>query len=143
MNRIRPIAICIFRNQNKILVTQAFEPIKNQVFYRPVGGGIEFGEKSEDTIRREIMEELKQEVTELHYLATIENIFVYNGETGHEIVQVYDGKFNNAELYKQAELIGFEEGAGEFRAVWKNIEEFSLQSPLYPDGLQEMLLKII
>jgi 8-oxo-dGTP pyrophosphatase MutT (NUDIX family) len=143
MNRIRPIAICIFRNEKKILVTQAFDPIKNQTFYRPVGGGIEFGEKSEDTIHREIMEELKQAVTDLHYLATLENIFVYNGETGHEIVQVYDGKFVNSKLYEQPELNGFEEGAGQFIAIWKNIGEFNLHSPLYPHGLQDMLLKIM
>ena len=143
MNRIRVIAICVFRNEKKILVTQAFDLVKNQTFYRPVGGGVEFGEKSEDTIHREIMEELKQEVTELHYLATFENIFVFNEEAGHEIVQVYDGKFVNSELYDYPELNGFEEGAGQFQAIWKDLEEFNPQSPLYPDGLQGMLLEMM
>lgn len=143
MNRIRVIAICIFRNDNKILVAECVDSLKNQTFYRPVGGGVEFGEKSKDTIHREVMEEFNQEVTELHYLATLENIFVFNGETGHEIVQVYDGKFVRSELYEYLELKGFEEGAGQFRAIWKDLVEFNPQSPLYPDGLQEILLKMI
>ena len=143
MNHIRAIAICIFRNEQKILVAQAVDPVKNQTFYRPLGGGIEFGEKSEETIHREIMEELHEKVTHLRYLGTLENIFVFNGQAGHEIVQVYDGKLANSKLYEQLELNGFEEGAGQFIAIWKDLEEFNSQSPLYPDGLQEMLMKMI
>ncbi len=142
MNRIRVIAICIFRNGNKILVAEGFDPIKNQSFYRPLGGGVEFGEKSAETVKREIMEELKEEVTDIHYLSTIENIFVFDGNMGHEIVQVYDGKFVNTQLYQQSEILGMEDGAGEFKAVWKEIESFNAHAPLYPDGLQEMLIRL-
>ena len=77
MSRIRPIAICLFRYENKILVAEGKDPIKDQTFYRPLGGGIEFGERSEETIRREIREELNEEVTALRYLGTLENIFVF------------------------------------------------------------------
>jgi 8-oxo-dGTP pyrophosphatase MutT (NUDIX family) len=139
MNRIRAIAICLFRNGNKILVSEGTDPVKNQTFYRPLGGGIEFGERSEETIHREIKEELNEEVTALRYLGTLENIFVFDGNRGHEIVQIYDGRLVNANLYEQTQLAGNEEGAGPFKALWKHFDQFNPQTPLYPDGLLEML----
>jgi hypothetical protein len=45
-HKIRPIAICVFRHQNRILVIEAYDHIKNEKYYRPLGGGIEFGEYS-------------------------------------------------------------------------------------------------
>ena len=138
-NKIRPLALCVFLNQNKILVAEGYDQKKNQIFYRPLGGGIEFGERSDETVRREIMEELNEEVADLKYLGTFENIFVFNGQPGHEIIQVYDGRLVNSGLYEQAEMSGHEAGAGEFKVVWRSLDEFSQQIPLYPDGLLELL----
>ena len=91
MSQIRPLAICIFSHGNKILVSEERDPAKGEIFYRPLGGGIEFGEHSTDTIHRELIEEIEAKVKDLVYLGTIENIFTFNGIPGHEIVQVYDG----------------------------------------------------
>jgi 8-oxo-dGTP pyrophosphatase MutT (NUDIX family) len=139
MNTIRVIAICVFRNRDKILVLEGYDPVKQQTFYRPLGGGIEFGETSRETVHREMMEELNAEVADLKYLGTLENIFVFNGRSGHEIVQIYDGRLVNPELYEQAEMSGFEAGAGTFKVLWKCLDEFNQQTPLYPTGLMEML----
>ncbi|MEW6406554.1 MAG: NUDIX hydrolase [Chloroflexota bacterium] len=139
-NHIRALAICVFRHGDKILVFEGYDPKKAQTFYRPLGGGIEFGERSDETICREIREEINAEVTDLKYLGTLENIFVFNGVTGHEIVQVYDGRLVNCGLYEQAEMSGFEANGGQFKALWKRLDEFSLQTPLYPEGLLEILL---
>ena len=49
--KIRPLALCIFLHQNKILVAEGYDPKKNQIFYRPLGGGIEFGERSNDQMK--------------------------------------------------------------------------------------------
>jgi hypothetical protein len=38
---IRVIAICVFRNGNRILVGDGYDPTKGEVFYRPPGGRIE------------------------------------------------------------------------------------------------------
>lgn len=138
-NKIRPLAICVFRHQNKILVFEGYDPKKNQTFYRPLGGGIEFGERSDETVRREMMEELNAEVADLKYLGTLENIFIFDGNPGHEIVQVYDGRLVDSGLYAQAEMSGHEADAGEFKVVWKSLDEFNPQTPLYPDGLLELL----
>jgi 8-oxo-dGTP pyrophosphatase MutT (NUDIX family) len=141
MNRIRPLAICVFRHNEHILVAEGYDPIKRQSFYRPLGGGIEFGETSEQTIHRELLEEIGAEVCELRYLGTLENIFVFNGAAGHEIVQVYDGALANAGLYEQSVILGQEMDMAEsFQAVWKHLDEFGDgKLILYPTGLLEML----
>ena len=141
-NKIRPLAICVFRNNNRILVAEGYDPVKRQTFYRPLGGGIEFGEKSEDTVRRELMEEINAEVGEVWYLGTLENIFVFNGTPGHEIVQVYDGVLKESGLYDQAVIVGKEAEIDQsFTAVWMSLDRFGVgKAILYPTGLLEMLV---
>ena len=141
-NRIRPLAICVFLNNDRILVAEGYDPIKEQTFYRPLGGGIEFGERSEETIHRELMEEIGAEVSDLKYLGTLENIFVFDGKPGHEIVQVYDGVLKESGLYEQAEVEGKEAEIDlSFKAVWKSLDEFGEgKSILYPNGLLELLI---
>jgi 8-oxo-dGTP pyrophosphatase MutT (NUDIX family) len=138
-NRIRPIAICIFSNNGRILVAEGYDAVKQQTFYRPLGGSIEFGERGEETIRRELKEELGAEVVNLKYLGMAENIFVYQGKSGHEIVLMYDGEFVDKGLYERAMLEGNEFGQP-FKAVWKGLDEFGPEkAPLYPDELLELL----
>ena len=141
MNRIRPLAICLFRHNDCILVAEGYDPVKKENFYRPLGGGIEFGEHSEQTIHRELLEEIGAEVCELKYLGTLENIFVFNGTPGHEIVQVYNGSLRDTRLYEQTVIVGQEVDIDDtFRAVWKHIDEFGEgKSILYPTGLLEIL----
>jgi len=141
MNRIRPIAICLFRHHDRILVAEGYDPVKKEAFYRPLGGGIEFGEYSEQTIKRELQEEIGAEVCDLKYLGTLENVFIFNGSPGHEIVQVFDGSLKDAQLYEQTVILGQEADIEDtFQAVWKRIDEFVKgKATLYPNGLLEML----
>ena len=108
---IRPVAICIFRRAHEILVVEAFDPVKAETFYRPLGGGIEFGETSAAAVEREVREEVSADVTDLRYVGTLENLFVHNGQPGHEIVQVHEGRFANSALYAAIELSGVESDA--------------------------------
>ena len=143
-NRIRPLAICVFRNRGRILVNQSYDPVKDEYFFRPLGGGIEFGETSMDTVCRELMEELDVEVerSSLMYLGTVENIFSFLGKPHHEIIMIYDGALKQAGLYDQAVIVGKEANGDEIRAEWKNIEEFGDgKSILYPTGLSELLAR--
>lgn len=143
MSQIRPIAICVFLRNNKILVAEGYDPVKVETFYRPLGGGIEFGESSKEAICREIMEEVKTEVDpeRLRYLGAVENIFMFNGSPGHEIVLVYDGALKESGLYEQAEILGREANGEDIRAVWKDLDEFIKGNCiLYPTGLVEMLI---
>jgi 8-oxo-dGTP pyrophosphatase MutT (NUDIX family) len=138
-DKIRVIAICVFRNGNKILVAEGYDTIKQQIFYRPLGGTVEFGERSDLTVSREIKEEINAEVTDLRYLGTLENIFVFEGEKGHELVQVFDGRFVEESLYRKAVIQGIEQ-ASPFRAVWVDLDKTGNGNPpLYPTGLVELL----
>ena len=141
-NKIRPLSICVFRNNNRILVAEGYDLVKKQTFYRPLGGGIEFGEYSEQTIHRELMEEIGVEVGDLKYLGTLENVYVFNGTPGHEIVQVYDGALKDPGLYDQAVIVGQEADIEDsFRAVWMSLNVFGEgKAILYPTGLLEMLV---
>jgi 8-oxo-dGTP pyrophosphatase MutT (NUDIX family) len=141
--RIRPLAICVFRHKDRILVAEGYNSIKEEYFYRPLGGGIEFGEPSIETICRELMEELNAEVDResLKYLGTVENIFNFNGIPGHEIVLIYDGALKESGLYEQALITGEEANGEAIQAMWKNIAEFSEgKSILYPTGLIDLLV---
>jgi len=141
-NRIRPLAICVFRTRDCILVAESYDPVKDEHFYRPLGGGIEFGESSSETVCRELKEEIGVEVESesLRYLGAVENIFNFNGKPGHEIVLIYDGNLKEQELYNQAVILGKEANGEDIRAVWKNIHEFGEgKAILYPTGLLEML----
>ena len=142
--RVRPLAICVFRHNDHILVAEGYDSVKNEYFYRPLGGAIEFGEWSVETICRELMEEIQAEVDResLKYLGTVENIFYFNGEPGHEIVLIYDGALKNPSLYEQVVISGQEGKREEMRAIWKSLDEFGAEkSILYPTGLLEMLIK--
>ena len=139
--KIRPIAVCVFRDRDRILVAEGKDSRKNQVFYRPLGGTIEFGEHGEETVRRELKEEIGAEVVNVQYLGMLENIFVYEGRRGHEIVLVYTGRFVNQSLY-ELEVIEGNEFGHKFNAVWKRFGDFNPdKSPIYPDGLLDLLKK--
>lgn len=139
MPRIRPLAICIFSHRGRILVAEGFDPIKQQRFYRPLGGGIEFGEPTVQTLHRELQEEIGAAIKDVRYLGTLENIFTFNGQLGHEIVLVYDGAFVDASLYDREQIHGEDTGDVTFIAVWKRLDEFTDAEPVYPDGLVNLL----
>ena len=140
-NVIRPIAICVFQNDGRILVAEGYDPLKQQTFYRPLGGAIEFGEDSAATIARELSEELGAAVVDLRYLGALENIFTFNGQTGHEIVMVYDGTFADRSIYEQPFLSGMEDSGVPFRAVWVKLADCAdpAAPAVYPTGLLELL----
>jgi ADP-ribose pyrophosphatase YjhB (NUDIX family) len=138
---VRPIAIGVFRHNHKILVAEGYDSVKKEIFYRPLGGTIEFGEPGEQTLRREMQEEIAAEVTNLRYLGAIENIFTFNGQQGHEIVLIYAGEFVDKAMYEQPSLMGQEDNGAKFKAVWKSLADFQDgQVPLYPTGLLEVLV---
>ena len=140
--RVRAIAICVLRHGDDIFVFEGHDVSKGETFYRPLGGTIEFGEHSSQTVLREMREEINAEIVNLRYLGALENIFTHDGKPGHEIALVYAGDFTDANLYDQAVVMGQEDDGGQFKALWKPLAEIaSGRSPLYPTGLLELLLK--
>lgn len=139
-NQIRAIAICVFWRGDEILVAEGFDSVSQSVFYRPVGGGIEFSELSQQTIIREVREELGQDIKQVQLLGTLENIFTLQGIRKHEIVFVYQAEFCNRSIYDQEQITGHETFGLTFNAVWKSLDSFNERDRLVPDGLAELLL---
>ncbi|MCP1604308.1 NUDIX hydrolase [Pseudomonas citronellolis] len=137
--QIRAVALCVFHDRGRILVNRAYDPVKERHYYRPLGGGIEFGETSAVAVVREIREELGLDIQELRLLGTLENLFTYAGRPGHELVMVYDGRFADTSTYHLAELPGSESDGTPFTAVWCSAADFDEHTPLFPDGLPELL----
>ena len=140
-DRIRPIAIVVFRrNDGCILAAPGFDSVKQQRFYRPLGGEIEFGERAEVAARREILEEVGAEIEKLHLISVFENIFTFLGASGHEIVFAYEATFKDAK-YTQTDVVVCDEGGSAFEAHWVPLDMFVRgEAPLYPDELLGALL---
>jgi 8-oxo-dGTP pyrophosphatase MutT (NUDIX family) len=117
--RIRPISLCLLRRGEEILVHEAYDSVKQRGYARPLGGGIDFGETSAAAAVREIKEELGFDIAGVTLLGIVENIFVLEGEPGHEIVFVYDGRFVDESLYER-ESLEVVEGKRRFQAVWRS-----------------------
>jgi 8-oxo-dGTP pyrophosphatase MutT (NUDIX family) len=138
---IRVLAICVFQHDHKILVFKGFDPTKGQYFYRPLGGGVHYSETSEAAIHREIFEELGTKIVNVRLLGVKENIFIYDGQKGHEIVFIYDAEFIDKSFYTQEIIYAHEDDKSQIEAVWVDIVSRKSDSPpIYPDGLLELIL---
>jgi 8-oxo-dGTP pyrophosphatase MutT (NUDIX family) len=125
-------AIGVFTHDGKILAAKGRDEAKGEDFYRAIGGSVNFREKSEDAMRREVKEELGCEVENLELVHVAENLFTFNGKDRHQIVFLYKGKLSNAELYKQ-DKIHIVEPYAEFDAEWVSIDDIlSGKVILYP-----------
>ena len=99
---IRPLALALIRRGDEFLVERGRDTVKGEVFYRLLGGTIEFGERGADTVRRELHEELGVEAAVGRHLATIENIFAWEGSRWHEIVLVLEAAVRVRRRRRQA-----------------------------------------
>ncbi len=135
--QIRPLALAIIWRGDELLVGE-FHNEEQGTFYRPLGGTIEYREHGQEALCREFREELGTELTDVRYLTTMENIFTYRGEIGHEIVLLYEATLTNQALYEQDSLVVNEED-GTQTARWMNLFALKNDTSLYPNGLPEYL----
>ncbi len=139
--KIRVITLGLIQDKNRLFISEGYDSVKNQSFYRPLGGGLDFGETSLEALKREFQEEVKGELTNIHYLGCVENIFIYNGKPGHEIIQLYRCDFSDSKFY-ELDSIPFFEGKREGKALWVEIDrltsgELVLVPPKLLDFIQE------
>lgn len=140
--QIRPLAIGIILHEGRLFVCEGYDSVKNETFYRPPGGGIEFGEHSNAALVREFREEFDAELNGARYLGVLENIFTYQGKAGHEIVYCYETNFADQALYQKTLLTGYEDDDQPFQTLWKPLADFKEgRAILYPTGLLELLIK--
>jgi ADP-ribose pyrophosphatase YjhB (NUDIX family) len=106
-------------------------------FQRPLGGHVEFGEYARDTIRREFLEEIGQELTGVRLLGVLENIFPWQGGTEHEVVFIFGAAFADEAAYEIEEQVIADDTEPKSRVIWRAAG--AVTPPLYPAGLTELI----
>lgn len=136
---IRNVSLSIVWRDDQLLVRENPWPDKPGCRYRPLGGGIEPGEYSYEALRRELYEEIGAEITDLKLLTVIENLFVLNGQSRHEIGFIYEGRLVDKGFYSQ-DVIPINENGEVGYAIWRPLSFFDMiERPLYPNGLLAFL----
>lgn len=140
VSTIRVIVIGVAIRDDRVLAIEGFDTTKGERFHRPPGGGIEFGETSEESLRREFREELDVELTAIAYLGALENLFTYEGQRGHEILFVYRVELADDERFSADTVAGVESDGTPYQARWLALDDARNGSAiLYPSGLVELV----
>ena len=131
--QIRPIVLGIAVKQNKLLVSEGYDKIKKQYFYRCLGGGIEFLETSKDALKREFKEEINIDIEIKEFLGISENIFTFQGKKAHELVLFYNIEISD-QYYKDEYILTEENEVS--KAIWVDIDDFKKRNKiLYPEEI--------
>jgi len=133
---IRPIALGLAVKNGKVLVSEGYDKIKNQTFYRCLGGGIEFLEKSDEALKREFKEEIGADITVKDFLGLSENIFTFEGKNGHEIIFIYSVDIKDCDYKEQYTIIDNQNSI----AKWIDINNFkNKEAIVYPEEVIKYL----
>lgn len=89
---IRVVALGAVFREDQLLVYEGTDPETGELFYRLLGGGVEFGEHSREAVVREFEEELGVELADPELVGTFERVFEFAGGTGHEVWRVFEGR---------------------------------------------------
>jgi len=130
--KIKAKAMGIFAHEGRMLVMDCFDEIKAKAYYRLLGGHIEFGERSDETLRREMMEELAAEVEVYEQLEVAQAIFTFQDRPHHEIVVIHRAAFADPSFNTREDLRNIEPDKDE-PFIWVPIAELlDGPTPLYP-----------
>ena len=110
----------------------------NSNHYALIGGRVEIGENSADTVRREIKEELGKDVHITGDVSTIENFFEMKGSKYHEIMFVHRIEFTDEEDKKIEYTMKNIEGKDYLQYEWIELSKID-QYPLLPEAVKEVL----
>lgn len=139
---IRAVAIGLIEKGDHIFVAEYRDADTDEAYYRPLGGGIEFGELAKDTLIREFSEEMSTDIEVIGYLHTFENIFTFDGKPAHQIMMLFAARFKDESIYQVDKVICDEEGQV-FEAKWIDRNDFFRgYKTLYPSGLSGYLQAI-
>ena len=110
----------------------------NSDHYALIGGRVEIGENSKDTVKREIKEELGKDIEVLGYVSTIENFFEMEGSKYHEIMFVYKIEFKNEEDKKIEYTMKNVEENDYLQYEWIDLDRID-EYPLLPNVIKGVL----
>lgn len=137
--QIRTIVLGIFQHEGRLLVFEGHDPIRGITFYRPLGGGVEFGEYGHQALAREMREELGAEVTDVRCLGTIQSLFTHLGKQSHEIVLLYEARFVDPACYGPDAFADAQDNGTPIAVAWKPLADFENGAFLVPIELMDLL----
>ena len=143
-SRIRVISLALLIWRDHLLCLEGHDRVKDETFYRPLGGGVEFGETAGAAAVRELREETGMSIEVGAALGASENLFRYQGEPGHEVV--FEFICTIAPGHEPGDLgpMTCHEGGATFIARWLPLPEVLAGTHrVYPDGLAERLARWI
>ncbi len=136
IERQRPCAI--FIKNNKIFIIKR---IKNdKIYYVFPGGHVENDENLEETLKREIKEELNFEISSFR---EVFRIIEYNPGDNCQVENVFyliEGFIGNLKL-GGPEIERMKNGNNEYHLMWYSKSEFEQLNPIYPAKIKELVLK--
>ena len=135
--------LCVFSHHGSVLLLSGKDPTHGNRYLRPLGGSIEFGERSSDTVVREIREELGAEIQDLRLLGVVESLFEFLGRRHHEILFVYDAGFQDRAMYDRPFVQGIEADGSDIVAQWYPVHDLpSVGIEVVPEGLLSLIALI-
>jgi ADP-ribose pyrophosphatase YjhB (NUDIX family) len=134
--RIAGVAI----DDGAVLVHRA----EHEPYWTLPGGRAEHGETAEDTIRREMREELETDVDVVRLLWLVENFFHLNGLHYHEVALYFLMRFPPNSLPLASRTFERREAGGApFMFMWHPLQRDALRElPLYPAFLPQGLTEL-
>jgi ADP-ribose pyrophosphatase YjhB (NUDIX family) len=137
---IRVLALAVLLWRDHLLCAKGYDTVKQQTFYRPLGGAVEFGERAEEAAARELLEEVAMPIEVRACLGVTENLFTYQGRPGHEVVFEYVCAPASGAAPETIDPVTCVEGDYTFTARWLPLAEVLAGTHVvYPDGLPERL----
>ena len=135
--RVKALAVVLDADRSRHLVFRARNQA-GQDFHRPLGGGVEPGERAAEAVVREIAEELGATFRPEALLGVVENIFELDGQLGHEVVFLFTGTLAEADIVPPEGRV-FHDNGDPGWAEWRPVHGDDDACPLYPDELQRLL----
>jgi 8-oxo-dGTP diphosphatase len=125
-----PVRVIII-NEGKILLCK---PIDQEHYFLP-GGHVEFGEYADETLQREILEELSVEVTSFKHLGFVDNIYddKIEGLKRHEVNLLYTAELASLEIKPTEDHITFD---------WVPLTDFE-KTNFLPAGVKKFIVEYI
>jgi ADP-ribose pyrophosphatase YjhB (NUDIX family) len=127
--------VLIQRSRDGALLVSEEENPSGELFHRPLGGHVEFGEYALNTVHRELREEIGQALTGVRLAGVLENIFSWGGATKHEIVFVFTAAFADEAAYEIGEQ-AILDARVRTKVIWR--QRGAANPPLYPVGVADM-----
>jgi ADP-ribose pyrophosphatase YjhB (NUDIX family) len=138
---IRPVAIGLLRDGDRLLVAEVPNDDGSVKGWRPLGGGVEFGETAEAALRREFLEELGVEI-EIDGPPTIfENLYEHAGCIGHEIIFAFPIQVTDAAI-KAERRFQIRDNETPVCVEWIEMARFAKGESLFPTALGPLLAKV-